>query len=250
MTDISTEQKMRLFETIPDFINWNVALNWIKEKQKFVSKIIPKQILEEEVFSLEWHPSWHREGTSFGLYPIEKWRKLVLAIYFADIVSYPHITDQVAFERLLFVMHAFPQGFRTWWAKLSEEVWLPVGYSGWYPMLQTAFELFKTNPEKIKDRTVVPHVSSQNQNPYLYFFNFSVAPPFKKTFLSKALMKNFVQDICSQTAAGLACITVSEDGERVARCFGMSKSGDFILSGQSEGVYIKTERESVAVITI
>ena len=186
---------------------------------------------------LEWRTIEQKPVYPFGLYASENWRKLVLAAFFADLISYPQLFSQVNFDRLLFVMHAFPQGFRTWWIKFPNGVWWPAGYSGWYPMGESTYECFAKHPEKLVDRMIVPHTYSAEQKPYLYLFNYSAIPALKKSSFAKALIKEYVQDISQQNARGLACITVSADGARIAKRFGMSCAGYLELGGCLEGVY-------------
>jgi hypothetical protein len=223
----------KIFDNIPDFTDWVKSLEWMEEGQKLIASMPRKEFLEDETFSLEWSEIRENARAPFGYYPCIQWRKFVLAVFFADYVSYAKDVDRVGFERLLFVMHAFPEGFRVWWTKLLDGQWWPVGYTGWYPMLETAFELFEKSPHKLNDRMVVPA-----EGRYLYLFNFSVPLQFKKSELSKKLIKSYVEDINKQKAIGLACVTVSEDGVRIANGFGMSHAGDLIVDGCSEGVYI------------
>lgn len=223
-----------LLEAIPDFLDWNKALLWIEEGQKVLQPSL--MMTENNIFELSWSDIALPSTSSFGFYPLENWRKFVLAVYFADLVSYKNPIEQVNFDRLLFVMHAFPQGFRVWWIQVSD-LWLPVGYSAWYPMLESAFELFKRNPERIKDRMVVPAPSIE-KSPYLYLFNFSAMPSLKGSLLTKQLIKHFIQEIQNFGYSGLACITVSEDGARIAKRLGMDHTGNFNLAGSIEGVYL------------
>lgn len=224
-----------ILEKVPDFTSWDEALLWIQKGQQAARELD----LESEFISLEWSEIEQERAFPFGLYSSEKWRKFVLAVFLADLVSYSEPVDQVNFDRLLFIMHAFPQGFRTWWIKHQNGLWWPVGYTGWYPMLETSYELFQKNPEKLKDRMVVPNLYADGGKSYLYLFNYSVAPALKKSSLSKVVVKRFVQDISVQNARGLACVTVSEDGVRIADRLGMTCAGNFVLDGSSEGVYVK-----------
>lgn len=211
--------------SVPDFSAWDEAARWV------AATIEEAKTVDVSTYaSLEWQDIQEAPSSPFGLTQSKKWRKFVLAVFAADLLSYPKPEDQVSFSRLQFVMDAFPQGFRLWWAKSSNDRWLPVGYSGWYPMLETTFELFATSPDKLKSRMVVP----QEGSPFLYLFNFSVAEHAKKTLLSKELMQRLAGDIASQNAKGLACITVSSDGVKAATRFGMRLAGHF----QNEGVYL------------
>lgn len=236
-----------VLKNIPDFTSWEKASYWVQAGQQMTEQFTKELVSGSEFMSLEWGEIERKREFPFGLYASESWRKFVLATFLADLASYPIPGDQVNFDRLLFVMHAFPQGFRTWWLKLPNNSWWPVGYTGWYPMLETMFELFEKSPERLKDRMVVPNIHKPKGQPYLYLFNYSVAPELKKTSLSKALMKRFAQDIAAQNAKGLACITVSDDGIRVANKFGMEFSGNLDVDGSVEGVYIKVRPNQTLV---
>jgi hypothetical protein len=228
-----------LLKSIPDFIAWSDAASWIKNCRQILDKMAPKDVAEAEIMSLEWKDIEEKKDSVFGFYPLENWRKFVLATFAADLMSYEKPVDQVNFERLLFVMHAFPEGFRVWWIKVADHSWLPVGYTGWYPMLETMYELVETKPDRLKDRMVVPNPSSIHNHPYLYLFNYSVAAICKKSKLTSALMKRYVQEIAEPQAKGYACITVSEDGIRVANRLGMTCTGHLVLDGSLEGIYLK-----------
>lgn len=226
---MSNTDAEELLSEIPDFSSWERAIAWIEERKR------PLDASQEAQFrSLEWSDIIEPRSGVFGLYSVENWRKFVLATFLADVISYSNPSDQVNFDRLLFVMHAFPQGFRTWWMKGKNKPWRPVGYTAWYPMLETMFETFEKHPEKLKSRMVVPHILEQG--PLIYLFNFSVAPALKKQPLTKVLMTQFADDIKRQNPQGLACITVSEDGMRIAKRFGMTRSG---YMGE-EGVFVTT----------
>jgi len=224
----------KILKEVPDFCNREEALKWIDKGIKLVEKLTPEMVKEAPIASLE----WEEEGKDnlLGYYASLKWRKIVLATFLADLVSYQP-SDQVNFDRLLYVMHVFPKGFRTWWMQLPDQSWWPVGYTGWYPMLETAFDLFEKHPEKLKDRMVVPRSSSS----YLYLFNYSVAPHLKKTALSSQLIKAYIGDISNQQVKGLACITVSEDGVRMAHSLGMARRGDLVMDGNIEGIFTKRD---------
>lgn len=228
---------MELLSNVPDFTSWKEASDWLEEGKRVARQLVPGAILQADMASLEWDDIAQKQEAPFGLYASDKWRKFVLATFLADLVAYPKSSDQVNFERLLYVMHAFPRGFRTWWHKVPDGSWWPMGYTGWYPMLETAFQLFENNPGELKDRMVVPNTHITEQAPYLYLFNFSAAVALKKSNFTQALMQRFVEDISAQKPAGLACITVSEDGMRIANRFGMTRSGAITVDGESEGVF-------------
>lgn len=236
----SISSKVDIFlKTIPDFSCWEKARHWLQQSQEVIHNYEFNLLSPQETFFLDYVEIQEPTEPLFRLFSSQNWRKFVLSTFLADLVSYPKLVDQVDFDRLLFVMHAFPQGFRIWWRKFPNQVWLPVGYTGWYPMLETHFEIFEHHPEKLKDRMVVPYPSSLRNQPYLYLFNYSVIPCLKRSPLTKQLMEKYAQDINTQQARGLACITVSEDGTRVAHRFGMKYSGALNFNGNLERVYVK-----------
>ncbi len=223
-----------VLKDVPDFTSWQEADSWLKQGQLAARAWSPDVLADAKITSLQINET---AAFPFGLYASEKWRKFVLATFLADLICYSNPVDQVSFERLIFVMHSFPQGFRTWWIKLPNQPWWPVGYTGWYPMLETAFEAFKNNPDKLTSRMVVPTHLNKTR-PLLYLFNSSVAPQLKQKILTKPLMSMFAQDISQQNPKGLACITVSEDGSRIAKRFGMSCTGSLTIDGCAEGVFV------------
>jgi len=223
-----------LLKAVPDFTSWQEAAIWLQQGQLAAKQWTSDVLVDAQITSLQIN---ERTEFPFGLYASEKWRKFVLATFLADLICYSNPVDQVSFERLIFVMHSFSQGFRTWWIKLPNQNWWPVGYTGWYPMLETAFETFKNNPEKLTSRMVVP-TQLNKEKPLLYLFNCSVAPQLKQKILTKPLMSAFAQDISKQNPKALACITVSDDGSRVAKRFGMTCRGYLTIDGCAEGVFV------------
>ena len=81
---------------------------------------------------------------------------------------------------------------------------------------------------------VVPHADGTK----LYLFNFSVAAHLKKTALTKSLMTMLAADLAKQKPQGLACITVSPDGVRIAQRLGMTCRGSLTIDNASEGVFV------------
>lgn len=236
---VNNKPIQEVLNAIPDLSCWDEALSWIHKGQQFVKQVDAEQLLDAEFFSIEWSDIQQDAKYPLGLYASENWRKFVLAVFLADLVSYTNLVDQVNLDRLLFVMHAFPQGFRTWWIKFPDQSIWPVGYTGWYPMLETHFDLFENHPGTLKDRMVVPYLYPEGQKPFLYLFNFSAVSKLKKTELTSSLMKSFIHDIGYKDLGGMACITVSEEGTRLAGRLGMQQSGNLIVDGVPEGVFVK-----------
>ena len=233
-----------LLQSVPDFLDFRAAEAWIAQAQVLLQNLDPSTLDESRISSMEWS-DFDLNGLSglngkralFGLYPLEVWRKFTLATFLADLLSYSKPVDQVNFDRLLFVMHGFPQGFRVWWLRLGDGSAFPVGYSGWYPMDESTFDIFEKNPHCLRSRMVVPCLDERENNPFIYIFNYSVIPSLKKTILSRKLMECYLRDLNSKKYQGLACFTVSEDGVRIANRLGMSLSGHLDLDGSKEGIY-------------
>lgn len=228
-----------ILQDVPDFTSWEKARVWLKKGLQAVQTLSPSLMLHAEIVSMEWADIEQESDGFFGCYSSEHWRKFVLATFLADLISYPNTVDQVNFDRLLFVMHGFPQGFRIWWINISNQLWVPAGYTGWYPMNETMFELLKQSPERLRGRMVVPATEPNREKSYLYLFNYSAAPMFKHSSFSKRLMERYAEDIKDQQADGLACITVSEDGARMAIRFQMSFTGYLNSRGTTEKIYVR-----------
>lgn len=231
-----------LLDHVPDFSSWEDACRWINEGENIIQQLTPEVIATSEYTSLEWSEITQKSIYPLGLYGCPNWRKFTLATFLADLISYRQPVDQVTFDRLLFVMHAFPQGFRLWWIKSPNHAWLPVGYSGWYPFSLTMFEHLTHHPETLTSRMIAPE--KLNHRPYLYLFNYSAASVLKKSCLTKSLVKQLSNDIQGANAAGLACITVSDEGVNIAKRFGMSLSGYLTIEGCPEGVYVTCSHSS------
>lgn len=153
----------------------------------------------------------------------------------ADHACYTKPADRADFPRLQKVMTAFPEGFRLWTCQTPEGKTTPVGYTGWYPIARDTFNRLHERPETIKHRgEIMPFRDSR----LLYIFNFSIIEPLRGgTPQSRLMMQTLAQDIAGQNPDGLAAVTVSEDGVRAVRRFGMEYRGDMTHEGDSEGVY-------------
>lgn len=224
---------MRDAELLNSVPEWAFAHGWISDGLRVLETRDPGRA---EEFVTTTIPD-AAKGGALGRYDDSRWRQAVLATFFADLASYTTASDQVNFDRLAFVMHAFPSGFRTYWAPMADGRWWPVGYSAWYPMLASAFELLDRRPSELENRMVVPATIRSDVAPFVYVFNYSVAPTFKKTELSKALVKALAAEIEAARPCALACIAVSPEGCRVAERFGMRRSGTFTLDTETETVF-------------
>lgn len=151
----------------------------------------------------------------------------------ADWACYTAPEDQVDEARLRRVIDTFPQGFRLY-MKDGE----PIGYTGWYPIARDVFDRLHDAPQNLTHRgQIMPLPSLSQGGDYLYLFNYSIVPALHKTPESKTMIRDFARCVLAVPHRGLAAVTVSPDGVRVAEKFGMSYRGDMTHDGVPEGVY-------------
>lgn len=151
--------------------------------------------------------------------------RLLPALLLCDWACYPRPQDRVEPGRLREVVEAFPAGFRAYFARFAaagDPGWLPVGYSGWFPIAEETFRLFRAGSPRLADRRRIRPLSSLSpQGDFLYLFNYSVLPALRGTACARRLLGELGIEIGRTAIRGLCAITVSEDGARVARRFGM-----------------------------
>jgi hypothetical protein len=222
---------------VPDGSNWTDAASWVQEGLQRIASL-PRSCAGEGMFESRVAPA--AGGGTLGLYEEPAWRRAVLATFLADHACYPSPAEQVDFARLAYVMHAFPAGFRTYWARDADGRAWPMGYAGWYPMPAATFELLANRPGELCGRRVMPEPLRPEARPWIYVFNYSVVPALRGTALSRTLIKTLAADLASVRPLGLAAITVSEDGRRIAERFGMQRRG--VLRGCEEQVYTTEPR--------
>jgi hypothetical protein len=177
---------------------------------------------------------------SLGWHASSAWRRFALGIFAADLACYGTPGEQVTFDRLSYVVSRFPQGFRLWWRGTADRGWLPVGYTGWYPVSETTFERLEAGDPALADRLIPPLTTmpgAAENRPFVYVFNYSADPSSRRSALSKALMQRLDQDLIAARPAGLAAITVSSDGLRIATRFGMKRRAGLDHGAVSESVH-------------
>lgn len=174
------------------------------------------------------------DASPLGALAEPRWRAFLAAAFFADWACYTTEVDRVDFTRLAFVMSRFAAGFRVFWSDVGGR-YLPVGYTGWYPIERGAYERLVRCDPPLVDRMVVPLGSVPAERParFLYLFNYSIVPQLRGTPAGKALVTRYVRDVHDADAAGLAAIAVSNDGVRVATRFGLAKTGALNIPGES-----------------
>ena len=157
----------------------------------------------------------------------------VKGILAADWACYTTAEDRVDLDRLRAVITAFPQGFHLY-LKQGE----PIGYTGWYPVARDVFDRLHDTPQTLTHRgQIMPLPALTPGGDYLYLFNYSIVSRLHKTAESKAMIQGFARAVLGTPHRGLAAVTVSPDGVRVAEKFGMTHRGDMTHDGAAEGVY-------------
>ncbi len=141
------------------------------------------------------------------------------AVLLADWACYVAPADKVTPERLRQAMDTFPQGFRSWWIRSPDRDWLPVGYSGWYPVSKETFSLLEQGA--LSAGRSVPAISLAEEGALLYLFNYSVLPPLRGSEVARRLVRGLADEVNALQPRGVAALTVSSDGARVAQRFGM-----------------------------
>lgn len=162
--------------------------------------------------------------------------RFTLACLAADWASYTKPEDKADFPRLAKLIKAFPSGFRVYFSKLASGEHLPVGYTGWYPIAQDVFDTLEQNPSNITHRGFMQAVPMAETN-YIYLFNYSLAPHLIGTKQSADLVKDFAASLSDVSKSGMAAVTVSPHGARIAEKFGMRLSGQMSHDGDIENVY-------------
>ena len=160
-----------------------------------------------------------------GRYADARFRGLVGATFVADLACFAAPADQVSFDRLLDAMRTFPRGFRLWGAAIEGAGWLPLGYTGVIPIAAETFERFERGEASLAGPPTRALSAVEPGGSFLYLFNFSVVPRLRGTPLAARVVKGLASDVARTPHRGLAALTVSPEGERVAERFGMEARG-------------------------
>ncbi len=166
----------------------------------------------------------------------ERFRRFLGAVLAADWLTYASPDERVAFGQLCFTLDRFPSGFRVWFARLEGSV-VPVGYSAWHPIDAATWRRFETHDPPWHDRALVSLTRAQ-EGDYLYLFNYSVLAPWRRGEGSRALLRGLAQDVAKVSPRGMVAITVSDDGSRVARRFGLARRGEITVGASREEVWM------------
>lgn len=234
---------LETLEDIPDLTDPDAPI-WVEQQIERAKALVPTETANVRTI----------DGSEFvdcsgplGCYGSRAWRAFTLAILVADWVCYPLLADRVDFVRLMFVLDRFPQGFRLW---LMRDEWgfVPIGYTGWFPIEETVFQRIASGRPPLVDRALVP-LRASSPGGYRYLFNYSLAPGLKSyrapsgerlgaaSPIASSMMQRYAQDVQATAPAGLTAITVSGDGSRVAERFGMRATGELEVDGAIEFTY-------------
>jgi hypothetical protein len=167
--------------------------------------------------------------------------RFALGLLWADWACYRAPVDRAGWARMRRVVEAFPRGFRLWWVSAPGGGWVPVGYTGWYPICAQTFARLEDAPASITDRgQVAPLGAGEPDEGWVYVFNYSALPCAWGTGLTRALLGALGRDIAQ--ARGLSTVCVSPQGARVAvgfarQGFEMAHRGVCVVGGCEEDVY-------------
>lgn len=157
-------------------------------------------------------------------------------ILLADHMCYPDPDDQVDAPRLRYICTLFPQGFRLWYQQSGTDLSI-IGYTGWYPVAAPVFDMLAQSPGLLTHRgEIMPCRGDQGR--YIYIFNYSIMPEWYHSIASQRMLQALSADLALYNPSGLAAITVSDHGARVARRFGMYPVGSFGNNSDADIVYL------------
>lgn len=225
-------------KTFPDLDNWNELKDWVLKIEREVIALTPNDLVGGKPLTrVSYTPETN--DTVLGTYASEQWRKFALSVFVADWVCYTKPEDKADFPRTLSVVATFPQGFDVYFAETKDGRHLPVGYTGWYPIMKDVYNMMENTPEKLTHRGMMMPLRelSELEDNFIYLFNYSIAEQFIDTKLSMQMMKNYSKTLSETNHIAKSCVTVSPHGIRVAKKFGMHHTGDMTHMGDTEGVF-------------
>ena len=167
----------------------------------------------------------------------ESLRRFANAAILADWACYVANEDRADIPRLQAVIAAYPAGFRVWFCRVAG-MYLPAGYTGWYPISATAFAKAHDAPGQLTSRGELwPVELDRQEGAYIWLFNYSIVSPLRRTALSRRLLETYATDLAAIKIKGLAAAVLSEESKRVVARFGMARRGSMTHLGADEDVY-------------
>jgi hypothetical protein len=227
---VSTTDSARSVERDPDelagFADWDALATRLADVIDQARSIAPTDAIAASFTAIADAPTI--TPGPLGRCGEPRFRALVGATFAADLACYAVPGEQVSFDRLLDAMRAFPRGFRLWGARIAGAAWLPLGYTGVVPIAAETFARLERGEASLAGAPIAALAAVEPGGSFLYLFNYSVVPRLRGTPMAARVVKALADDVARLPHRGLAALTVSRDGERVALRFGMEarRSGD------------------------
>ena len=171
-----------------------------------------------------------------GHYESPRWVRAVAGMLAVDWACYDDPVERMGFERLAYMAHVFPRGFRLWWGRL-QDTRVPVGYTAWHPISRESFLLLDRHANTLGDRSIVPLSTALPGRSFLYLVNFSIIAALRTTEASRAMLCSLSLDLQAVSPAGVAAVAVSEEGVRVVERFGLGVRGAIRIGAHEEKVF-------------
>ena len=224
---------MRLQEilaSVPDYIEQELIENWTEQQVGILCNATINQRQRDSFVAV----------TTSDLDPFDTVlrQRFINAALLADWVSYSAPADRVEYPRLSNVINAFPQGFRVWFCQMPDSRYIPVAYTGWYPISEEIFNKAHDCPQDIRHRVELRPQSALSENGnYIWIFNYSIIKPLQKSAQSRKMLQTYAADINAINPHGLVAAVISEESKSVVRRFGMIHVGNMTHTGVSEEVW-------------
>lgn len=225
-----------LSASVPDFTDDAAALTWVRHQARVIKSIELSALARDDVFSFTATEACVQNAS--GTPDASCLGRFGLAMLLADWACYADPATKEAYPHLRQALSAFPLGFRLWMLPYRENASIPVGYTGWHPIPESVFAALRDSPGQFTNRAQITPIRSLGPDRnYVYIFNISIISQLHKTTASKLLIKTLAADLKRQKISGLAVITVSPDGQRIAERFGLRPTGSITHEGQEEEAF-------------
>jgi hypothetical protein len=164
--------------------------------------------------------------------------RLINAALLADWACYATAADRADYRRLRAVMLAFPPGFRLFFCRALAGSFVPVAYTGWYPLTPAAFAKAYDQPGTLTHRGELwPQPVLTPAGDYIWLFNYCILPALRHSAQSRQMLQAYAADLQAIRYRGLAAAVLSDASKRVVARFGMVHTGDMTHDGVTENVY-------------
>jgi hypothetical protein len=133
----------KLLAAIPEVGNANRVRQWVSDGLAILAAAPLDVGSALDCMSIALTPA-DATDAMLGAYGSSRWQRFASAVFLADWACYSRVADRADFDRLLYVLACFPVGFRLWMCRLPGGNWMPVGYTGWYPISDRVFDVLYT----------------------------------------------------------------------------------------------------------